>query len=101
MKGEKHNLPKRLVTGGARKSFPAEISNLGKKGGKIRTNIKEIHWTPTKLSVVSFAILAPISFTIVLCFKAGNVMVGSVLLGLIIFMGLIYLALRYIEQNEF
>ncbi|MEM8673043.1 MAG: hypothetical protein AAGF83_04120 [Cyanobacteria bacterium P01_G01_bin.67] len=100
MKGKKHNLPKRLVKGGSKKSHSAKLPEMV-KGGKIATNLKDINWTPTKLSVVSFAILAPISFTIVLCFKAGNIMVGSVLIGLIVFMGLILLALRYIEQNEF
>ena len=99
MDGKKHNLPKRLVRGGEKKSYSGKLPEIGGRG-RIATNWN-IKWTRSKASVVSFVILAPISFTIVLCFKAGNIMIGLVLLGLIIFMGLIYLALRYIEQNEF
>ncbi|MEM8720463.1 MAG: hypothetical protein AAGE84_14360 [Cyanobacteria bacterium P01_G01_bin.39] len=100
MEGKKHNLPKRLVRGGSKRSYPAKLPVMA-KGGKIGTNFKDIKWTRSRLSVVSFVILAPISCAIVLSFKAGNIMIGLILLGLIIFMGLIYLALRYIEQNEF
>ncbi|MEM7592157.1 MAG: hypothetical protein AAF383_11670 [Cyanobacteria bacterium P01_A01_bin.83] len=100
MEGKKHNLPKRLVRGGDKKSYSGKLPEMGGKGG-ISTNWKDIKWTRSKLSAVSFVILAPISCAIVLSFKAGNIMIGLILLGLIIFMGLIYLALRYIEQNEF
>ncbi len=100
MKGKGHNLPKRLVTGGLKKSQEAQVPAIGGKGS-IATNWREIRWTPAKLSIASIIILAPISFAIVLSFKAGNILIGLILIGLIVFMGLMYLALRYIEHNEF
>ena len=100
MKGKGHNLPNRLVRGGSKKSHEAQIPIIGGKG-KIDTSWKEIRWTPAKVSIASMIILAPISFAIVLSFKAGNILIGLILIGLIVFMGLIYLALRYIEHNEF
>ena len=100
MKGKGHNLPNRLVRGGIKRSQEAQVPTVGGKG-KIATNWKEIHWTPAKLSIASIIILAPISFAIVLSFKAGNIFIGLVLIGLIVFMGLIYLALRYIDRDEF
>ncbi|MEL7406465.1 MAG: hypothetical protein AAFN00_05815 [Cyanobacteria bacterium J06558_2] len=100
MHNKRHNLPKKIFHGKTAKSQPAKIENSG-SGGKIATNLPEIRWTPTKLSLASAIILAPISFGIVICFKAGNILIGLILIGLILFMGLIYLALRYIENNEF
>lgn len=100
MKDQKHNLPERLIRGKTPSSQEAHIPITGGQG-KIATNLKDIHWTPIKLSIVSIVILSPISFAIVLSFKSGNILVGIILIALLIFMGLIYLALRYIDQNEF
>ena len=99
MKGKGHNLPNRLVRGGTKKSHEAQVPTVGGQG-KIDTSWQEIRWTPTKLSIASIIVLSPISFAIVLSFKAGNSLVGAILIGLLVFMGLIYLALRYIENNE-
>ena len=101
MKGKKHNLPGRLVRGGTKQSQEVKVPSAAGGNAQIPTNLKEIHWTPIKLSIVSIVLLAPISCAIVLSFKAGNILVGLILIGLLVFMGLIYLALRYIEENEF
>lgn len=100
MNKKRHKVPKKLIQGKTNKSQPANLAPIG-KGGKILTNLPDIHWNAPKLTVASVAILAPITFTIVLSFKAGNILIALVLIGIIIFMGLIYLALRYIEDNEF
>ena len=101
MKGKGHNLPGRLVKGGAKQSQEAKVPIAQGGGGKIPINFIEIRWTPTKVSIASMIVLAPISFAIVLSFKAGNILIGLILIGLVVFMGLIYLALRYIDKNEF
>ena len=97
---EKHNLPDRLVKG---KSGQAgfEAPTFGGQGGRIQTNLKNIHWTPAKLGIVSTALLAPFTFVIVVSFQAGNSLVGIILIFVAILVGLMYLALRYIENNEF
>lgn len=101
MKGKGHNLPQRLVRGKTIRSQEARVPTARGGKGQIDTSWKDIHWTPAKLSIVSILLLAPISFAIVLSFKAGNLLVSIILIGALIFMGLMYLALRYIEQNEF
>ncbi len=101
MKGKGHNLPGRLVRGGTKQSQEAKVPSAAGRGAHIPTNFTEIRWTPLKLSIASIIVLSPISFAIVLSFKAGNSIVGVILIGLLVFMGLIYLALRYIENNEF
>lgn len=97
---KKHNLPNRLVKG---KSGQAgfEAPTLGGHGGRVETNLKDIHWTPAKLGIVSTVLLAPFTFAIVVSFQAGNSLIGIVLIGLGLFVGLIYLALRFIENNDF
>ena len=101
MKGKGHNLPGRLVKGGAKHSPAAKVPSAAGRDAQIPKHFQEIHWTPIKLSIASIIVLSPISFAIVLSFKAGNSLIGVILIGLLVFMGLIYLALRYIEKNEF
>ena len=100
MNEKRHNVPKKLIQGKTNKSSPANVPSMD-QGGKIITNFQEIRWTKPKLTLVSVALLAPITFTIVLCFKAGNSLIGLILIGIIMFMGLMSLALRYIDNNEF
>ena len=101
MNKKRHKVPKKLIQGKTNRSQPAKIASLERRGGKILTNLPDIDWNAPKLTIVSVAILAPITFAIVLSFKAGNIFIALVLIGIIVFMGLIYLALRYIEDNEF
>ncbi len=101
MQDKKHNLPKRLYIGKTKGSHEPEAPIAKGGNGRINTKFADIHWTRTKLSLASTLILAPITFAIVLSFKAGNILVGLILIGALVFMGLMYLALRYIEQNEF
>ena len=101
MTEKKHHVPKKLVQGKTGKSIGAEPPRLAGRGGNINTSLRDIHWTPAKLSIVSTALLAPFTFVIIVAFNAGNTLVGTILIGLAVFVGLMYLALRYIENNEF
>lgn len=101
MKEKKYNLPGRLIRGKTPNSQEAKVPPLAGGQGKIATDLRDIRWTPAKLSIASIVILSPISFAIVLSFKAGNILIGIILIALLIFMGLMYVALRYIDQNEF
>ena len=95
-----HNLPKKIVKGrSGKQEFKAPT--LGGHGGRVQTDLKEIHWTPAKLGIVGTALLAPFTFAIVVSFQSGNGLIGVVLLLIGLLVGLLYLALRYIENNEF
>ena len=96
---KKNNLPKRLVTGKSGRQ-ETKVPTIGGRG-RIDMNLKDIHWTPAKLSIVSTVLLAPLTLAIVLSFQVGNSLVGIILIGLGLFVGLIYLALRFIENNDF
>ena len=101
MQDKKHNLPKRLIRVNTKSSQEAKVPVARGGNGSINTNLSDIRWTPARLSVASTIILAPISFAIVVSFKAGNALVGIILIGALVMMGLMYLAVRYIERNEF
>lgn len=101
MKDKKYNLPNRLVTGYTKSSQDAEVPIAKGGNGRINTKLSDIHWTPAKRSIATIIVLSPISFAVVLSFKAGNSLVGAILILALVFMGLMYLALRYIDQNDF
>lgn len=95
-----HNLPKKLRQGRTGKQgFHAPT--LGGHGGRVQTDLKEIHWTPAKLGIVGTVLLAPYTFAIIVSFQAGNSLIGAVLILIGLLVGFLYLALRFIENNEF
>lgn len=96
---DKHNLPKRLVQG---KTNQQEVKAPIIGGdGRIDTSFPDIHWTRTKLGIVSTVLLTPFTFAIIVSFQSGKALVGIILIGLGVFVGLMFLALRYIDNNEF
>ncbi len=95
---KKNNLPKKLVAGKSERQ-ETKVPTVGGRG-RIDVKLKDIHWTPTKLSIASTVLLAPLTLAIVLSFQAGNSLVAIILIGLGLFVGLMYLALRFIENND-
>jgi hypothetical protein len=100
MDNKKYNLPKRLVTGGTKRSQEAVVPNFTGGSGQIGSNMN-IRWTPSRLVIAATLLGVPFLLTTVIAFKSGKILIGVILVGIAIFVGLMYLALRYIEANEF
>ena len=96
---EKNNLPNRLVRGKANQQ-ETKVPTIGGRG-RIDTSLKDINWTPAKLSIVSTVLLAPFTFAIVVSFQSGNALIGVLLIGVGVLVGSLYLILRYIDNNDF
>lgn len=100
MDNKKYNLPKRLVTGGTKRSQEAVVPTFVAGDGQIGSNIN-IRWTPSRLVIAATLLGVPFLLTTVMAFKSGKILIGAILVGIAVFVGLMYLALRYIEANEF
>jgi len=100
MPNNKHNIPKefRLGKGGQSKEAKPPVAAGGP--GSIRTNLKEIKWTRSKLTITVTLLSLPYLIAVVGSFLAGNFLVGCIFLGIGVFVIIIYLLLRYIERAD-
>ena len=100
MPPKKYNVPKHLRLGKTGRSQEARTPN-GLSKGQVMTNLQEINWTPTKLTLTIIALCIPYLIAVIASFAVGNYIVGSIFIGLGVLVVLMYLLLRYIERSDF
>ena len=100
MPEKKHNIPKHLRLGKTGASQEAKIVN-GVSKGQVQTNLQDISWTPTKLTLTIIALCIPYLIAVIGAFAAGAYMFGFIFIGLGLLVVGIYLLLRYIERSDF
>lgn len=100
MSEKKHNVPKSLRLGKTGSSQQAKIVN-GLAKGQVNTNLQDINWTPTKLTLTILALCIPFLIAMIGAFIVGNYLVGFVFVALALMVVGIYFLLRYIERSEF
>ena len=100
MSEKKHNVPKILRLGKTGSSQQAKIVN-GISKGKVKINLQDINWTPTKLTLTLMALCIPYLVAVIASFVIGNYLIGLVFIGLGLLVVGMYLLLRYIERSDF
>lgn len=95
-----HKLPRYIRLGKTGSSQEARTPN-GLSKGSIKTNLQDINWTPTKLTMTIIALSIPYVIAVISSFLAGNSMVGFIFIGLGGLVIGMYLLLRYIERSDF
>ena len=98
-KKPQHKLPKHLKFGKTGKSQEAK-THQGLSPGKVMTNLPEINWTPSKLTLTIIALCIPYLIAVVGSILVGNYLVASVFVGLAVLVVGMYLLLRYIERSD-
>ncbi len=97
---DNYKLPKYIRLGKTASSQEARTPN-GLSKGRVRTNLQDINWTPTKLTMTIIALSIPYLIAVIGSFLSGNSMVGLIFIGLGALVIGMYLLLRYIERSDF
>ncbi len=100
MPQKKHNVPKHLRLGKTGGSQEAKIPN-SLSTGQVKTNLQDVNWTPTKLTLTIIALCIPYLIAVIASFVIGNYLIGLVFIALGLLVVGIYLLLRYIERSDF
>ena len=98
---KKNDLPKNLRLGKTGKSQESKAPDAWGKRGKIHTNIPEINWTPSKLTITVTLLLIPYFLAVILSISIKNYLIAGVFIGLGFLVVGIYFLLRYIERSDF
>ena len=101
MSPKKQKLPNQLRLGKVGKSQEAKSPDSGKKTSTIQTNLPEINWTPSKLTITIVLLLLPYLLAVIISFAVGNNLIAGVFIGLGFLVLGIYFLLRYIERSDF
>lgn len=98
-KKPKSDLPKHLKLGKTRQSQQAKISEGGSHK-RVMTNLPEVNWTPSKLTLTIIALCIPYLIAVIGSILVGNYLIAFVFIGLAVLVVGMYLLLRYIERSD-
>ena len=99
MPPKKHNVPRHIRLGKTGRSQEARTPT-GLSKGRVMTNLQEINWTPTKLTLTIIALCIPYLIAVIASFAVGNYMIGFIFVGLGVLVVLMYLLLRSMERSD-
>lgn len=100
MNQKNDHIPKQLKLGKTGQSQPAEVPKAAGGTGRVQTNLPQINWTPSKLTITVILLTIPYLIATLVAFGVGNNLIGFVFIGIGLMVVGMYFLLRYIERND-
>ena len=95
------DVPKRLRLGKNKKSPDRKPPGTVGGGGGIRTNLPEIEWTPSKLTITIAVLIVPYLIAVIVSLYVRNYLIAGVFVGIGLLVIGLYFLLRYLERSDF
>ena len=101
MPREQPKIPKHLYLGKTKKSPDRKPPESKKGGARVKTNLPEINWTPSRLTITIIILSIPYLIATIASIVVQNYLIAGVFIGIGLLVIGMYFLLRYLEKADF